>query len=132
MGEPAPTRLFHPAATRGFEELPPHWDVLDQSSFVNGECALHERLGQRLPIRIHEEYRQTVERRGDGGMVWTEAGLADREGPPYEWLGIIRPVVFSQQLSQIVERDCKVRMLGAADFSSIAMARRNSGSASSG
>ena len=63
-------------------------------------------------------------------MVGAVRRLVDRQRPPEQRLGLGQAVGGPQQLRQVVEADGDVGWSGPYDDSSIASARRNSGSAS--
>ena len=98
--------------------------------FVDRQRAAHQRLGLRQPVRGLQQLREVVEVSRDVGMVWPVALLVDRQRAAHQRLGLRQPVGGLQQLREVVEGGGDVRDGRARRRSSMASARRISGSAS--
>ena len=84
----------------------------------------------RQPVGGLEQLRQVVEVSGDVGVVGPEALLVDGERAAHQRLGLGQPVGVLEQRGQVVEAMATFGCSGPKLFSSIARARRISGSAS--
>ena len=95
------------------------------------QCPAHQRLGLGQPVRVLEQHGQVVEADGDVGVLGAEALLVDRQRAAHQRLGLGQAVRGLKQLGQVVEVDGDtLGCSGPKLFSSIASARRISGSAS--
>src|SRR6266581_1328941 len=101
-----------------------------EALLINRQRSPIERLGLAQPVCSAQQPGQIVERGRDVWMIRAKALFGDRQRPKIERLGLVQPVCSAQQPGQIVERIATVGCSGSKLFSSIASARRWSGSAS--
>ena len=104
--------------------------VLPEALLIDREGAAHQRFGLGEPVGGLEQRRQVVEAHGDVGVVLPEALLIDGEGAAHQRFGLGEPVGGLKQLSQVVEALATLGWSVPKLCSSMARARRISGSAS--